>query len=95
MKAAYEKYHKKGFEIIGISLDQERSALTDFLKSKDLPWKSIYDRDLPPGKSLADFYGVMAIPLPILIDREGRVLSMNARGPELDRLLEELLGEKK
>jgi thiol-disulfide isomerase/thioredoxin len=95
MKSAYEKYHKRGFEIIGVSLDRDREALTKFTDEKELPWKSIYDQDAPKGKGLADYYGVMAIPLPILLDRDGRVVSMSARGPELERLLEELLAEKK
>jgi thiol-disulfide isomerase/thioredoxin len=95
MKTAYEKYHERGFEIIGISLDQERAALTSFLEKRGIPWKSIYDRDAPKGKGLSDHYGVMAIPLAILVDREGRVVSMNARGPELSRLLQEQFADKK
>jgi thiol-disulfide isomerase/thioredoxin len=95
MKAAYDKYHKRGFEIIGVSLDNQREALTSFMEKRDLPWKSIYDRDAPAGKGLKDHYGVMAIPLAILVDREGRVVSLNARGPELERLLEEQFASRK
>ena len=58
----------------------------DFMEKRELPWKSIYDAEAPEGKGIADHYGVMSIPLPILIDREGRVVSMSARGPELDTL---------
>jgi peroxiredoxin len=95
MNTAYDKYHKQGFEIIGISLDRDKDKLTSFVEKKALPWKSIYDRDNPEGSSIADHYGVMAIPLPILIDRDGRVISMRARGPELDQLLEQQFAEKK
>jgi len=41
---------------------------------------------------LGDYFGVVGIPLPILVDKEGRVVSMDARGPELERLLEKHLG---
>ena len=39
------------------------------------------------SKGLAAYYGVMGIPLPILVDREGHVVSINARGPDLALLL--------
>ena len=41
---------------------------------------------------LAMYYGVTGIPTAILVDAEGKVVSMQARGPELNRLLEDLLG---
>jgi thiol-disulfide isomerase/thioredoxin len=93
LKKQYETYHPRGFEVVGISLDRNMEALTKFLDKEKLPWVSLYDQT--KGNGLADYYGVNFIPLPILIDQEGRVVSMNARGPELGRLLEKYLPEKK
>lgn len=95
LKSAYEKYHQRGFDIVGISLDTDREALTGFMDKRNLPWKQIYDRDTPEGKGLSDYYGVMSIPLSILIDREGRVISLAARNTELDRLLADQFAAKK
>jgi peroxiredoxin len=92
MEAAYKKYHGKGFDIIGVSLDKNDEAITKFTEARKLPWPSINVAD---SEKLADRYGVNAIPFPVLVDAQGRVVSLRARGPELDRLLEKMLGEKK
>jgi thiol-disulfide isomerase/thioredoxin len=91
MKKMYEAYNGRGFEILAVSVDQGKDAPTKFIAERKLPWPCIHD-DRAGGKSLSDRYGVMAIPLPILVDREGKVVSMNARGPELERLLEKHIG---
>jgi thiol-disulfide isomerase/thioredoxin len=85
VKKLYEKYHGQGFEVIGISLDNSETELTKFLEKEKLPWPSIYKQ----ANELADDYGVFFIPLAILVGPDGRVLSLNARGQELDRLLEQ------
>lgn len=41
--ATYNKLHDKGFEIIGISLDSDRSSLTKVIKEKEMPWPQYYD----------------------------------------------------
>jgi thiol-disulfide isomerase/thioredoxin len=91
IKKAYETYHDQGFEVVGISLDRNDKAPAQFMEQRKLPWACIFDKQ---GEgSMADYYGVFSIPRPILVDREGRVVSMNARGPELERQLQKLLGQ--
>ena len=85
--AHYEKYHDKGFEIVGVSLDQDREALEQFLQQNDIPWKQILD----PANPALEKYGIRSFPTVILIGRDGRVTSINARGEELEKLLAELL----
>jgi len=92
MLEAHAKYGKRGFEIIGVSLDRTDEAITKFNDARKIPWTSINIED---SKKLADTYGVNAIPFPVLIDREGNVVSLRARGPQLDRLLERLFPEEK
>jgi thiol-disulfide isomerase/thioredoxin len=89
---AHKKYHRKGFEVIGVSLDRSDDAIVKFVESRKLPWQSINVED---SKKLATKYGVDSIPHPILVDREGRIASMRARGPLLQQSLERLLGDKK
>ncbi len=92
MEAAYKKYHRKGFDIIGVSLDRNDDAISKFTEDRKIPWPSINVED---SKKLADLYEVNAIPFPVLVDAQGRVVSLRARGPQLEQLLEKLLGEKK
>ena len=91
VKRMYEAYKGKGFDVVGISLDRDGDAPTKFMEKKELAWACIYERETK-SQPLADHYGVMSIPLAILVDKEGKVVSMNARGSELVRLLERHLG---
>jgi thiol-disulfide isomerase/thioredoxin len=91
VKKLHEKYHGQGFEVIGISLDNTEKQLAAFLEKNKLPWPSIYKE----ANDLADDYGVFSIPLAILVGRDGRVISLNARGAELERLLEQEFGATK
>jgi thiol-disulfide isomerase/thioredoxin len=94
MEAAYKKYHGKGFDIIGISLDRpgDDEKLSKFIENRKMPWPCINIEDSRP---LATKYSVNAIPFPVLVDAQGRVVSLRARGPQLERLLERMLGDKK
>lgn len=92
MLSAHKKYHGKGFEIIGLSLDREEEKLTKFMEFRKLPWKSINIED---SRKWATKYEVRAIPHAVLVDRDGRAVSFRARGPMLERLLERLIEEKK
>ena len=76
--ATYNKLHEKGFEIIGISLDQDKSKLDAFVKDKAMPWRQFFD-----GKGwqneIAQKFGINSIPAMWLIDKKGMVVSTNAR----------------
>lgn len=90
--ANYDKYHEKGFDVIGINLDDEKSTVEAFLDKEKLPWKTLFNDQ--PGETgfsnpMARRYGISGIPTVILVDRAGKVISLNARGPELGRLLAE------
>jgi len=95
VKKLYEEYHDRGFDVLGISVDENKKALVQFLEKENLPWTCIHDQAEGKGESLSDCYSVEYIPLAILVDRQGRVISMQAGGPELRGLLEKLLGPEK
>jgi thiol-disulfide isomerase/thioredoxin len=89
MLAQYEKYHDKGFEVVGISLDDDREALAKFIDDKKIPWPILHEA-AGGGHPLATFYGITGIPQLILIGRDGNVITLNARGEALGEKLAEL-----
>ncbi|HCO68605.1 MAG TPA: thiol:disulfide interchange protein [Dysgonomonas sp.] len=87
---AYAKYKSKGFEIVGISLDEEKDAWVQGIKDMNMSW--IQMSDLKGWQSeLSAPYGVSSIPFTLLIDQNGTVIAQNLRGTALDSKLEELL----
>lgn len=89
MKAQAD-YKAKGFEVIGISMDNDREALAKYLQANPLPWRTLNEGKNP--NPVARHYGVNQVPAAILVNQQGRVVSMNARGEELTKQLEKLLG---
>ncbi len=96
VKKNYEKYHDKGFEVVGVSLDDDKEKLEKFLSEENIPWPILFGGDEGRGfeHPLASYYGIFAIPTVILTNQKGEVVSLNARGPELSRKLAELLGDE-
>jgi peroxiredoxin len=88
----YEKYHGKGFEIVGISLDQEEKKLRDFIKSREMPWQQYFDGKGWQSK-LAGTYGIMSIPATYLLDKEGNIAAKNLRGDDLATEVGKLLAK--
>lgn len=88
--AAYTKYHDKGFEIIGISLDEDRAQLTSFLKTKGMSWPQYFDGKGWQSK-LARKYAVGSIPMTYLIDKEGKIIGDSLRGEELQAAIAKAL----
>lgn len=97
VKECYNKYHDKGFDVVGISLDQGRDVLEKFIEKEKLPWTQLFEDDVHKGEGwshpMVRYYGINAIPAAILLDKEGKVVSMAARGEDLPKLVEKLLGK--
>lgn len=90
---AYEKHHAQGFEIIGISLDQDKKKLETFVKQKQMPWPQFFDGKGWQNK-LAQQYGVNSIPATYLLDREGNIIAKGLRGEELEAAVAAALAKK-
>ena len=88
LEAVYEKYHHRGFNIIGISLDVDETVLREFIDENPLPWRQIFDGKRYEGP-LAQQYGVRRIPRMFLLDRESKVISVNVRDRTLDKFVAE------
>jgi peroxiredoxin len=78
LKQLYEKHHTIGLEIVGISLDSDKTALTRFIEKEKIPWPQFYD---PAGATnrFAVQYGVSGIPVMWLLDKHGVLRQLDAR----------------
>ena len=88
--AAYKKYHDKGFDIVGLSFDEEKDPWVRAIREWDMPW--IHLSDLKYWETVArEVYGVDGIPDNILIDPEGTIVARGLRGDALEARLAEVL----
>jgi peroxiredoxin len=83
---AYEKHHEKGFDIVGISLDQNEDKLKSFAKENNITWQQFFDGK-GWGNKLAVKYGVQSIPATFLLDREGKIIDRDLRGDALEEAI--------
>jgi thiol-disulfide isomerase/thioredoxin len=96
MKKQLELYGEQGFAIVGINLDNTLDACDKYVAQENLNWPNLFSKEEGEqgwNNPLVQYYGVSGIPTAILVDKAGRVVSLRARGQELNRLLKELLGE--
>jgi len=90
--ALYKKYKDQGFEVFGVSLDGKKERWVAAIKKDKLTWTNV--SDLKKWKSeAAQDYGVSSIPQTVLLDREGRILAKNLKGPALEAKIKEALSK--
>jgi thiol-disulfide isomerase/thioredoxin len=85
----YAKYKAKGFEIFGVSLDNDKNAWTRAIEKDMLTWQHVSDLQ-GWGNAGAVSYGVNAIPVTFLLDPQGKVIAKNLRGESLEVKLQEI-----
>jgi thiol-disulfide isomerase/thioredoxin len=90
IKQNFDLYNKHGFEVVGVNIDKDRAAYTEFAKLQPLPWPSVLSPDPDQPHPMAETYAVTAIPFLVLLDGEGKVLGVNTRGTRLRRELAKL-----
>jgi peroxiredoxin len=90
LRAAYAKYRSKGFEIVAVSLDQNKEAWLRGIKEDKLSWPQLSDLGYFNSEA-ARLYGINSIPANFLLDANGVILASNLRGPELNSAIEEHL----
>ena len=91
---AYQKYHDKGFEILGISLDDaaRKDAWIEAIKGDSLLWAQV--SDLGGWDSYAaKIYGINAIPASFLLDPDGKIIARNLRAEELQNMLKRVFAD--
>lgn len=91
VKAAHEKLNVKGFEIVGISFDQDKGRLEKFVATEKMPWPQYFD-----GKGwenqFGQEFGIQSIPAMWLVDKKGNLRDVNGR-EDLAAKVEKLLAE--
>jgi peroxiredoxin len=90
--ANYEKYHQKGFEVVGVSFDQKKDAWVNAVQQMGMRWPQM--SDLKGWKCAAsEAYGIFSIPGSVLLDPQGKIVTANLRGKALGQKLKEIYGE--
>ncbi|HEV8544479.1 MAG TPA: TlpA disulfide reductase family protein [Verrucomicrobiae bacterium] len=88
----YQKYHDKGFEIVGINLDKDKHALEKTIQERNMTWPQYFD-GLGWGNKIAMEYSISAIPSMWLVDKTGVLRNLEAR-EDLEKKVKDLLAEK-
>ncbi|AHM59980.1 peroxiredoxin [Flammeovirgaceae bacterium 311] len=88
----YNKYHDKGFEIFGVSLDRNKEDWVKAIEKDNLTWTQVSDLNYFNSEA-AQTYDITAIPATVLLDKEGRIIARNLRGQALEDKLAEIFGE--
>lgn len=91
LKVQYQKYHAKGFEIVGISLDSSDKELRKYIKAKAMPWPQLFNAKHPDAKT----YGVQGIPFTLLIGKDGKIAAVDPDGKALEVAIKAALAKAK
>ncbi len=87
----YEKYKDRGFEILGVSLDENREQWLKAIAQDQLTWEHVSDLKGWRNQAAQNYF-VSAIPATFLLDENGKIIAKNLRGASLERKLAEILG---
>ena len=85
LQDSYAKYRERGFEIVGVSLDDTKTAVTDFVKARNIPWRQIHNAS--NDGDVVEAFGVNSIPATFLIDPKGVITRLEIRGQTLEQAL--------
>ena len=88
--AAYKEYNKKGFGIVGVSLDSDAEAWKKAIKDMGMTWDHMSDVKGWNCEGAA-LYGVNSIPATVLVAQDGTIIARNLRGEAIKTKLAELL----
>lgn len=88
----YHKYKERNFEVLGVSLDNNKSRWLKAIQDDQLTWTQVSDLKYWQNE-VAVQYGVQSIPANFLLDKEGKIVAKGLRGPALEATLERLLSQ--
>lgn len=90
VKDAFEKFHKKGLEIVSVSLDQNIEVCKSFVEREKLDWYHVCDGKFWDAK-LAKKHQIHSIPATYIIGKDGKVADLDVTGPALHKAIEAAL----
>jgi len=88
---AFNEYHQKGFDILGVSFDKDHTKWVKAVKDDNLTWNHVSDLQ-GWANAAGKEYGIMSIPANVLLDKDQKIVARNLRGEDLTKKLAELLG---
>jgi thiol-disulfide isomerase/thioredoxin len=88
--SAYNKYKDKNFTILGVSFDNNKDKWMDAVRKDNLTWQHVSDLK-GWGNEVGKLYSISSIPQNILLDKDGKIVGKNLRGPALEEKLAELI----
>ena len=86
LKSMYEKYKTRNFEIVSISLDDDKVSWKKAVVQDNLNWIQLIDEKSFDGE-LEKYYDIGAIPQSVLLDKSGRIISFNLSNQEIENIL--------
>ncbi|PAW78586.1 MAG: hypothetical protein B9S32_06600 [Verrucomicrobia bacterium Tous-C9LFEB] len=89
--ALYQKYHDKGLEILGVSLEPDKLALDKFVATKKIPWPQHFDGQCFDGGVVKE-WGVFALPVVVLVGKDGKIVSESLNEYQFENAVETELG---
>ncbi|MFO0948256.1 MAG: TlpA disulfide reductase family protein [Planctomycetota bacterium] len=99
VRKAYDKYHTRGLEVIGVPLDESDSSIQEFVEQEKIPWQQLVSRNpslLGPKHPIASRYNVTALPMIFVVDQQGKIANIGIRGADaIDEAVAKLLGPEK
>ena len=90
LKKTYDEFHKKGFEIFGVSFDNDREDWLGAIEKNKMNWIHVSEVNGWENQARED-YVIQGIPSNFLIDSEGTIIARNLRGEALYEKIAELL----
>jgi peroxiredoxin len=89
----YNEFHGRGFDIIGVSLDQTEAQWKKAIADDNLTWTQVSDLKYWNSEA-AKMYLVQSIPANFLLDKDGIIIARDLRGEELYNKVREIIGKK-
>jgi len=92
VKASFDKYHEKGFQVVGISWDNDQATLAKFVAARGIPWPQHFEGS---RRKFGEEFGIGGIPYMLLIDKDGRLRFASAffEHPDFAGQIPKLLAE--
>ncbi len=89
----HQKYKDKGFDVLSVSLDQDKKAWLRAIEADGMEWNHV--SDLRKWESaVVPVYHINAIPMTFLLDKKGVIIAKDLRGPDLEKKLASIIEEK-
>ncbi len=90
LKAIYDQYHAKGFEVYSVSLDNDKTIWRDAVRFEEYKWIDVCELTYPDSYA-ASVYNIQELPTNFLLDKEGNIIAKNINGKVLATWLDNLL----